>query len=341
MRCSIALRIVGFAIALLLVRGLESAAQPPATAAEPSDPLPSWNEGAAKQAILDFVRRTTSKDSQDYVAPDDRIAVFDNDGTLWPEDPLPFALAFSFDTAKAMLAARPELAEKPAYKALEKHDVAALTENHLKLLMELVVATHAGQTTEQFDKAVADWIAKAKHPRFDRLYADCTYLPMQEVLKLLRASGYQTFIVSGGGQDFMRVWSQKIYGIPPQQVIGSVLRTKYELLNDKPTLTILPEIALIDDKAGKPTGIHAFIGKRPVMCFGNSDGDHQMLQYTTIGRQPSFGLLVHHTDAEREYAYDAHPKSSGKLVEALEAAPQRGWIVVDMKKDWKKVFSWE
>jgi hypothetical protein len=311
-------------------------------AAQPTaDPLPSWNEGAAKQSILDFVKRTTSKDAKDFVDPADRIAVFDNDGTLWPENPVPFEVAFSLDTAKAMLAKKPELADKPAYKALASGDLQALTENHLKLLLELVVATHADQTTEQFNRAVADWIATVKHPRFGRLYADCTYQPMQEVLALLRASGYQTFIVSGGGQDFMRVWSKKVYGIPPQQVIGSVFKTKYELIGDKPTLTILPEIALIDDKAGKPTGIHAFIGKTPVMCFGNSDGDHEMLQFTTIGRQPSFGLIVHHTDAEREYAYDAHPQSSGKLIEALAAAPQRDWHVVDMKKDWKRIFSFD
>jgi hypothetical protein len=305
-----------------------------------ADLLPSWNEGAAKQAILDFVRRTTTKDSKDFVAPTDRIAVFDNDGTLWPENPMPFEVAFSLDTAKAMLAKKPELAEKPAYKALAGGDVKALTENHLKLLLELVVATHAGQTTEQFNKAVADWIATARHPRFGRLYADCTYQPMQEVLTLLRANGYKTYIVSGGGQDFMRVWSQRVYGIPPHQVIGSVFKTRYQLISDKPMLIILPEIALIDDKAGKPTGIHAFIGKRPVMCFGNSDGDHEMLQLTTIGRQPSFGLIVHHTDDEREYAYDANPKSSGRLIEALAAAPKRGWLVADMKKDWKQVFAW-
>lgn len=303
------------------------------------DPLPSWNEGTAKRAILEFVRKTTKEGSRDFVAKGDRIAVFDNDGTLWPENPVPFEVAYALDTAKEMIVKNPELADRPAYKALAAGDIAALADNHLKLLLELVVDTHANQTTEEFDKSVADWIATAQHPRFNRLYSTCTYQPMQEVLKLLRANEFKTFIVSGGGQDFMRVWAQQVYGIPPEQIVGSVFKTKYELKDDKPTLIILPEISLIDDKAGKPVGIRAFVGKTPVMCLGNSDGDQQMLELTTIGRTPSFGLIVHHTDAEREYAYDANPKSSGKLVTALAAAPQRGWVVVDMKKDWKQVFS--
>jgi phosphoserine phosphatase len=306
-----------------------------------SDPLPSWNDGDAKKSILDFVAKTTKEGSPDFVAPCDRIAVFDNDGTLWPENPLPFEVAYSLDIANAMIEKKPELKEKAAYKALASGDVAALADDHLKLLMQLILDTHAGMTTDEFNKSVADWIAAAKHPRFKRLYSECTYQPMQEVLKLLRANGYKTFIVSGGGQDFMRVWAQKVYGVPSEQVIGTVFKTKYELKDDKPTLTILPEIALNDDKGGKPVGIHTFIGKTPTMCFGNSDGDWQMLQMTTIGRKPSFGLIVHHTDAEREYAYDAHPKSSGKLVEALVAAPKRGWTVVDMKKDWNKVFAFD
>ncbi len=303
------------------------------------DPLPSWNEGKAKAAILDFVKATTTEGSPSFVPPSDRIAVFDNDGTLWPENPIPFEVAFALDTARAAMAKNPALKERPAYKALATGDVAALVDNHLKNLLELLVDTHAGQTTEDFDKSVADWIATAQHPRFKRLYSECTYQPMQEVLVLLRAKGYRTYIVSGGGQEFMRVWAQQVYGVPPEQVIGTVFKTKYELKNDKPTLTILPEIGLIDDKAGKPVAIHHLLGKTPVMCFGNSDGDHEMLQMTTIGRSPSFGLIVHHTDSDREYAYDAKPKSSGKLIEALAAAPKRGWVVVDMKNDWKQVFS--
>ena len=303
------------------------------------DPLPSWNDGDAKAAILEFVNRTTKSGSTSLVPLEERVAVFDNDGTLWPENPVPFELAFTFDMAKARLEKKPELKHEPAYQALVAGDVAKLTEDNLKLLRQLIVDTHSGQTTEEFHQAVTEWIATARHPRFKRRYRDCTYLPMQEVLAYLRANGYRTHIVSGGSANFMRPWAEQVYGIPPGQVIGTVFKTKYELKDDKPTLTILPELALVDDKAGKPVGINAFIGQRPVMCFGNSDGDHQMLQWTTIGRKPSFGLIVHHTDAAREYAYDSMPKSSGKLVEALVAAPQRGWVVVDMQKDWKVLFT--
>lgn len=312
-----------------------SCAQAPASV----DPLPSWNRGAAKTAILDFVTRTTRDGSPDFVPLAERVAVFDNDGTLWPENPLPFELAYTFDAAKQRLAQRPELEAEPAYKALAAGDIAKLVDNDLQLLRKLIGDTHAGMTTDEFHKSVAEWIAVAKHPRFNRRYADCTYAPMQEVLKHLRAHGYTTYIVSGGSADFMRAWAETVYGIPPEQVIGTTFKTKYELIEDKPTLTILPELALLDDKNGKPVGIHQHIGRRPVMCFGNSDGDHEMLQWTTVGRKPSFGLIVHHTDAEREYAYDAHPNSSGRLTVALEAAPQRGWTVVDMRKDWNRVFS--
>ena len=302
------------------------------------DPLPSWNDGPAKAAILDFVARTTRSGSPEFVRPDERIAVFDNDGTLWPENPLPFELAFTLDEAEARLAKNPALNDAPAYQALVKGDVTRLLDDGLKLLKQLIADTHAGQTTDDFHKAVADWIATARHPRFKRLYSQCTYLPMQEVLSFLRANGYKTWIVSGGTADFMRVWADRVYEIPPEQVVGTVLKTRYALVDEKPTLTVLPELALMDDKSGKPVGIHQYIGRRPVMCFGNSDGDYEMLQWTTIGRTPSFGLIVHHTDAEREYAYDAHPKSTGKLVEALAAAPKRGWVVVDMKRDWKRIF---
>ena len=303
------------------------------------DPLPSWNDGAANRAILGFVAQTTREGSPDFVALDDRIAVFDNDGTLWPENPVPFEVAFALDTARAAMAIKPELKETPAYRALASGDIAALVANHLEHLLRLILDTHSGQTTEEFADSVARWFATARHPRFDRPYSDCTYQPMREVLRLLRNHGYNTYIVSGGSQDFMRVWARKVYGIPPQRVIGTVFKTVYELKDDRPTLTILPEIALNDDKAGKPVAIHHMIGRRPVMCFGNSDGDHEMLQFTTVGRQPSFGLIVHHTDAEREYAYDSKPGSGGRLVEALAAAPGRGWVVVDMKRDWNPLLA--
>ncbi|MGE3407351.1 MAG: HAD family hydrolase [Pirellulales bacterium] len=304
-----------------------------------ADPLPSWNAGTTKKAILDFVARTTRPGSPDHIPIDGRIAVFDNDGTLWPENPMPFEVAFSLDQAKKLLAERSELKEQPAYKAVAAGDVTALTADHLKLLRQIVVDTHSGQTAGEFSHAVKDWFSTARHPRFKRPYADCTYLPMQEVLSYLRANGYKTYIVSGGSADFMRVFAEKTYGIPPEQVIGTVFKTKYELVGDKPTITILPELAHFDDKAGKPVAIYHFIGRQPVMCFGNSDGDHEMLQYTTIGEARRFGLLVHHTDEKREYAYDSHPKSSGKLVEALAAAKERGWIVVNMQADWKQVFT--
>lgn len=306
-----------------------------------ADPLPSWNEGSAKKSILDFVVRVTAKDGKDYVKPSERIAVFDNDGTLWPEDPLPFELAFAFDRVKEMAIKKPEWKDKQPFKAVIDDDLPSLLKLGKKGIIELVLATHAGMTTEAFDRSVRDWIASAKHTRWKKPYTDLTYQPMQEVLKLLRANGFKTFIVSGGGAEFMRVWSERVYGIPPEQVVGTMFKTKFELHDDKTALTILPDVVFIDDKAGKPVGIHQVIGRRPIATFGNSDGDLEMLQWTTIGRKPSFGLIVHHTDAEREYAYDKAPKSSGKLVEALKQAPKRGWTVVDMKKDWKKIFAFD
>ena len=303
------------------------------------DPLPSWNAGPAKAAILDFVAQATKAGSPGFVPTAERIAVFDNDGTLWPEYPVPFELAFTFDAAKVRMANRPELKDQPAYQALAAGDVARLTADHLKLVRQLLVDTHTGQTTDEFQQSASNWIATARHPRFNRLYKDCTYLPMQEVLRYLRASGYRTYLVSGGVADFMRAWAWPVYGIPPEQVIGTVFKTRYGLQGDKPVLTILPELAFLDDKGGKPVGIQAFIGQRPVMCFGNSDGDHEMLQWTTIGRRPSFGLIVHHTDAVREYAYDAKPQGSGQLIKALAAAPQRGWTVVNMQQDWNILFT--
>lgn len=313
-----------------------------ATAALPlraADPLPSWNEGAAKRSVLDFVARVTREGTKDYVPPAERIAVFDNDGTLWCENPVPFQLAFALDSLKKKVAESPELKDDPAVKAALAGDVPALVEDHYKNLLRVVALTHSGMTTEAFDAEVHDWIRTARHPRFDRPYSECIYQPMLEVLTYLRAQGFKTYIVSGGGADFMRVWSEGVYGIPPEQVVGSYSRVKFEWRGDKPVLVKTLESLYVDDKEGKPPAIHEFIGRRPVMCFGNSDGDKAMLEYTTVGNpRPSFGLIVHHTDAEREYAYDAKPKSSGKLVEALADAPKRSWTVVRMKDDWKEVF---
>ena len=304
-----------------------------------ADPLPSWNDGPAKTAVLDFVAKTTREGSKEFVAKPERVAVFDNDGTLWCENPLPFQVVFAFDSLKRELPKHPEWKDDPAVKAALAGDAAALLADNYKGLLRVLGLTHAGMTTDEYDRRVADWLKTAKHPRFDRPYDRCVYQPMLEVLAYLRASGYKTFIVSGGGADFMRVFSERVYGIPPEQVVGSNALTKFELRDGKPVLIKTSEHAFVDDKDGKPVGIHQFIGRRPVACFGNSDGDKAMLEYTTIANpRPAFGLIVHHTDADREYAYDAKPKSSGKLVEALADAPKRGWVVVDMKKDWKTIF---
>lgn len=325
-------------VTLVLLQTLATSHQVP----QPStaDPLPSWNEGKSKQSIIDFVARVTKEGSSDFVPVPDRIAVFDNDGTLWPENPVPFQLAFVLDELKRRVPNEPKLAEDPMVQAALAGEVGKLLEGpHHDGLMRILALTHTGMTTVDFQKTVDTWLATARHPRFDKLYSQLTYQPMQEVLTYLRANGFKTFIVSGGGADFMRAWSERVYGIPPEQVVGSTALTKYELRDSGPVLIKTMNHAFVDDKAGKPVGIHQFIGRRPIACFGNSDGDWQMLQYTTIKNpRPSFGLIVHHTDAEREYAYDAHPKSSGKLVEALKEAPERGWTVVDMKQDWKQVF---
>ncbi len=305
------------------------------------DPLPGWNETASKQAIIEFVRRVTSESSPDFVPQSERIAVFDNDGTLWPENPIPFQAAFAFDEIKRRAPQEPELAGDPMVQAALAGDIAKLLAGkHHDGLMRIMALTHSGMTTDQFEAAVNDWLASARHPRFDKLHSDLTYQPMQELLTYLRGQGFKTFIVSGGGADFMRVWSEQVYGIPPEQVVGSTGQVQYELRDGKPVLVKTLDHLFVDDKEGKPVGIHQFIGRRPIACFGNSDGDQAMLEYTTIDNpRLSFGLIVHHTDADREYAYDANPSSSGKLMTALEVATQRGWTVVDMRRDWKSIWS--
>ncbi|TWU42666.1 META domain-containing protein [Novipirellula artificiosorum] len=302
------------------------------------DPLHSWNEGSAKAAILDFVDKTTAEDSDDFVAVEDRIAVFDNDGTLWPENPLPFQLIFAIDELKRLAPKHPEWKQDKLLAAALSGDVATLKEDVMGSLKQLLIATHSGITTDQFNQRVEDWMATAKHPRFDRHYTDLVYQPMLEVLVYLRANGYRTFIVSGGGADFMRVWADQTYGIPSEQTIGSIGEVKFEIRDGVPVLIKQAAISFIDDKEGKPVAIHRQVGRRPVVAFGNSDGDKAMLEWTTMARSPSLGVIVHHTDAEREYAYDKSPQSSGKLIEALADAPKRGWVVVDMAKDWNQVF---
>ena len=305
-----------------------------------ADPLPSWNSGPAKQAILDFVAKVTDPDSKGFVPASERLAVFDNDGTLWPENPMPFQLSFALDELKRRLPDEPAWKDDPMVQAALAGDLPTLLADHYKGLFHIIDLTGSGMTTEEFADRVRAWFANAKHPRFDRPYDQLAYQPMLEVLEFLRANGFKTCIVSGGGADFMRVFAERVYGIPPEQVIGSNTRTVFELRDSGPVLVKTMKDLFINDKSGKPVAIHQFLGRRPIACFGNSDGDKAMLEYTTINNpHPSFGLIVHHTDADREYAYDSSPKSSGKLVEALADAPKRGWIVVDMKADWEKIFT--
>lgn len=303
-----------------------------------NDPLPSWNDGAPKKAILDFVARVTTQGGADFVPPAERIATFDNDGTLWCEQPYYFQLAFAFDQVKAMAPRHPEWKHEQPFKAVLGGDKQALADAGQKGLLQIVAATHSGMTTDAFSKSVLDWLATARHPRFNRPYNSLVYQPMLELLAYLRANGFKTFIVSGGGIEFMRPWVGKAYGIPPEQVVGSSGVVKYQIGADgKPELMKEAKIDFIDDGPGKPVGINRFIGRRPIFAFGNSDGDFQMLQWTTAGKGARFAGIVHHTDAVREYAYDRQSKF-GKLDKALDAAAANGWIVVDMKQDWKEVF---
>jgi phosphoglycolate phosphatase-like HAD superfamily hydrolase len=305
-----------------------------------ADPLPSWNDGPAKQGILAFIAKVTKEGSPDFLPLAERIAVHDNDGTLWPENPMPFQAAFAIDELNRRILTEPELAADPmAQAALAGEPGKLLAGEHSDGLLHLLALTHAGMTIDEFRDAVEAWLAAAKHPRYGRPYDELTYQPMQELLRYLRANGFKNYIVSGGGADFMRVWVERVYGIPPEQTIGSTARTIFELRDSGPVLIKTLDHLFVNDKEGKPVAIHQFIGRRPAICCGNSDGDHAMLQYTTINNpRPSFGLIVHHTDSEREYAYDARTTSTGKLVDALKEAPARGWFVVDMQQDWNAIF---
>jgi len=324
-------------LVLLLAAGIVASSFDGALAQ--TDPLPSWNDGAVKKSITDFVARVTAQGGADFVAPAERIATFDNDGTLWCEQPYYFQLAFAFDRVKAMAPQHPEWKSKQPFKALLEGDKQALAAAGKDGLLQIMTVTHAGMTTDEFSKAVLDWTANARHPRFNRHYTELVYQPMLELLAYLRANGFKTFIVSGGGIEFMRPWTEKIYGIPPEQVVGSSGVVKFETVADgKPELMKLAKIEFVDDGAGKPVGINRFIGRRPIFAFGNSDGDLQMLQWTVAGPGARFAGIVHHTDEAREYAYDRQSRI-GKLDKALDEAKQRGWTVVDMKQDWKAVFA--
>ena len=310
------------------------------TLARAADPLPSWNDGPAKQSIIAFVEKATKPGSPDFVPVSERIATFDNDGTLWCEKPLPVQLYFVIDRVKALAPQHPEWETKEPFASILKGDPKGLMAGGERGLMEVIMATHTGNTTEEFERIVKDWIATAKHPKTGKHFTDMVYQPMLEVLAYLRANGFKTFIVSGGGIEFMRPWAEKTYGIPPEQVVGSSVKTKFELRDGRPVLVRLPELNFNDDKGGKPVGINQHIGRRPVMAFGNSDGDLQMLQYTGAGSGPRFCLYVHHDDAEREYAYDRQDHLA-RLDKGLDEAAAKGWTVVSMKNDWKQVFPFE
>ena len=305
-----------------------------------SNPLPSWNDGAAKNAIVDFVRSVVTKGGPNFVPVNKRIAVFDNDGTLWAEQPMYFQLLFAIDRVNALAPQHPEWKTKEPYASLLKGDVKGALAGGERAMLEIVMSTHANMTTEEFEQIVKDWLAAAKHPKTMRRYTEMVYQPMLELLSYLRMNGFKTFIVSGGGIEFMRPWTEKIYGIPPEQVVGSSIKTKFELRDGKPVLIRLAKINFIDDKEGKPVGIHQHIGRRPIFAFGNSDGDLQMLQWTTAGKGPRFMGIVHHTDAEREWAYD-RKSHIGHLDKALDQAKGKGWTLVDMKKDWKVIYPFQ
>src|SRR5437762_5995601 len=297
------------------------------------DPLPSWNKGPTKQAILDFVAKVTKEGGPDFVPVPERIATFDNDGTLWTEMPVYFQFAFAMDRVKALAPQHPEWKEREPFKSVLANDMAGVAAMGEKGMLEIVAATHSGMTVEAFARTVEQWITTARHPRFHRLYTDLVYQPMLELMALLRAKEFKTFIVSGGGIEFMRPWTERIYGIPPEQVVGSSGVVKYEFKDGKPVLIKEPKVEFVDDGPGKPVGINRFIGRRPVFAFGNSDGDQQMLEYTAGGEGARFMGLVHHTDAVREYAYDRQ-SHIGRLDKAWDEAVRRKWLVVDMKDDW-------
>jgi hypothetical protein len=328
--------------AWVLTIGLVSLVLPAsAPAQETADPLPSWNEGPARKAIVEFVAKMTKAEGPDFVPPAERIAVFDNDGTLWCEQPMYVQLAFALDRVNASAPQHPEWGTQQPFQAILEGDFKALAASGLHGMFEVVMATHAGMTTEEFEGIVKDWLATARHPRFKRPYTDLVYQPMLELLAYLRANGFKTYIVSGGGADFMRPWTEKAYGIPPEQVIGSTIQIQFALRDGKPVLLRLPKIDFIDDKDGKPVGIQRFIGRRPIAAFGNSDGDLQMLEYTQAGSSARLMMLVHHDDAGREFAYGPESKVGTFSDALMDEANKRGWAVISMQNDWKHIFAFK
>ncbi|MBX9666736.1 MAG: haloacid dehalogenase-like hydrolase [Candidatus Obscuribacterales bacterium] len=303
--------------------------------------LPSWSDGASKKSIVDFVEAVTKKDGPDYVKPEERIAVFDNDGTLWCEMPIYPQVVFLMNRAKTIAATKgPEIQNLPLVRAATSGDIQTLTSMGPKGTQDLVNILHPNLTVGEFEKIVSEWIATAKHPRFNQPYTDCVYQPMIEVIAYLKKNGFTTYIVSGGGTDFMRPWTEKTYGIVPEHVIGSTCKLDYSSSDGEPKIMRLPEIDFINDKDRKPVAIERAIGRRPIAAFGNSNGDQQMLEWTAAGKGKRLALLVHHTDSKREYKYDRDSKV-GRLDKALDEANEKGWTVVDMKNDWKRVFAFE
>jgi phosphoglycolate phosphatase-like HAD superfamily hydrolase len=304
------------------------------------DFLASWNDGATKKSIVDFVDRVTKAGGMDYVAPEERIATFDNDGTLWSERPYPFQVAFALDRVKAMAPQHPEWWDKEPFKSALAGDLKGMLSGGYHALIAIVAATHSGMTTDEFEAEVRKWVVTTRHPTTDKLFTEMVFQPMLELLTYLRAKGFKTFIVSGGGIEFMRAFAEVTYGVPPEQVIGSSGKLKFEMRDGQPVLSKLPEIELVNDNVEKPAAIQKFIGRRPIAAFGNSDGDLEMLQWTAAGTGARFALLIHHNDAIREFAYDRTP-SIGQLDKALDEANAKGWTVVDMKNDWRSVFPFE
>jgi len=306
-------------------------------AANAADPLPSWNDTAAKTVIVGFVEAVTDAKGKDFVPPAKRIAVFDNDGTLWVEYPMYTQALFAFDRVKELAPHHPEWKTQQPFKGVLEDDMEAIGASGTKGLTEIILATHSGMSAREFEKTASNWLANQKQPRFNRPYTECVYQPQLELLAYLRANGFKTFIVSGGGIQFMRPFTEKVYGIPPEQVVGSSIVTEFQIQDGQPVLVRMPQFAFINDKAGKPVGIYEHIGRRPILAFGNSDSDTQMIEYTTAGKGRRLGLFVHHTDADREYAYD-RKSHVGTLDKVLDRADAMGWIIVDMKNDWKRVF---
>lgn len=305
-----------------------------------TDPLVSWNDTAPKRSIVAFVEKVTKEGSPDFVPVAERIAVFDNDGTLWAEQPMYFQVLFALDRVKALAPQHPEWKTKEPFASLLKGDIQGALADGEPAIEKILMTTHAGMTTEEFEKMVNDWIATAKHPKTGRLYTEMVYQPMLELLAYLRANGFKPFIVSAGGIEFMRAWAERVYGIPPEQIVGSSIKAKFHMRDGKPMIVRSPELNFIGDKDAKPVGIQLHIGRRPLAAFGNSDGDLEMLQWTTVGSGARFALIVHHTDAEREWAYD-RTSFIGKLDKAWDEAGTKNWTVVDMKQDWRRVFPFE